>query len=91
MARAPRKRYEILHNYRVNGTSLEGVRVILIGECTFSGNLKRPDGKALRKSDKTHYLLRFEDKKTPKELGVPKGDWAFSKTHFDRYFALVES
>lgn len=87
MARKARERYVVKHpKYHLNGKSMLGVEVILIGECSHSGAMKTPDGKKLYKNDITCYLLRFADKKQYRHFGVPPKDFVFTQKSFDTYF-----
>ncbi len=92
MARKARERYVVKHSrYFVNGHNMEGVEVILLGPCSSSGKTKTPAGKKLLKSDSTHYLLRFSDKKILRRLGLPAAslDFPVSQKDFPIYFELV--
>lgn len=85
MAKA-RPRVVANHKIFINGKSLEGVRFILLGPCSYSKTKKRPDGKPHYKKDLTHYLLRFESKKDPKQMKIPGDDFAIDQKHFPLFF-----
>lgn len=91
MAKA-RPRYIARGNIRFNDVRLEGQVVSVLGECDMRGDTKQKNGKPLLKKQKTHYKLRFDDKKWMKENKLEKGWSTFthSKDDFEKFFRSAE-
>lgn len=60
-------RYIVTGKMSINDNSLEGVVLMEMGECDTFGN----KGKKMPKSQKTHYLYKFEDIREAKRMGIP--------------------
>lgn len=89
MARA-RPRYVIIGNWKFNDFDLNGQVVVDLGECNGNGMTKTSAGKPLLKRERTHHLIRFEDKKWLKGTSIPTATLTVAKDRMGKVLAPYE-
>jgi len=88
MAKA-RARYIVTGKMTSNGVDLRGQRLILMGDCSWTGSTKSRDGKKLLKRELTSCRFRFEDQKWVRTMKPAQGEVVISKKHMSMFVKEV--
>jgi hypothetical protein len=69
---------------------MKDTRFVLISPCGYAGRTKTKDGKKLLKRDLSYFMLRFEDRKQAKAVGLPSPNMSVSAYVLKTFFTIEQ-